>query len=315
MIDKNSSKKISILIPVFNRRQFISECIQSALNQTCENFEVVVVDNLSDDGTWEICQDFAKKDSRVRVFRNESNIGPVRNWIRCVEESRGEYGKFLFSDDLIFPDYLEKTLPLMSNPMVAFVFSAALIGEAPEASQLAYSSKKSSEIISKEIYFRRLASGIPAVPVSPGAALFRMEDIKRSLVLTVSGIDHDFNLNGAGPDVLLFALTAKNYQTVALISEPLVFFRAHQGSFSVENFNNKVTEGYRLALSWFFKNHTNSRCWADWTAKIMLQNIKNNWSPKSPFEVSRRYSGRGTWLEVVQMSSAAIAYTIKRLIK
>jgi len=74
--------KVSILIPVFNRKDYIAECIQSALDQTFTDFEVVVVDNASEDGTWEICQQFAANDQRVRIFQNDTNIGPVRNWRR-----------------------------------------------------------------------------------------------------------------------------------------------------------------------------------------------------------------------------------------
>ena len=79
------SPRVSILIPVYNREALIGECIQSALFQTFTDFEVIIVDNASTDNTWGICQRFAEQDKRVRVFRNEKNIGPVRNWRRCVD--------------------------------------------------------------------------------------------------------------------------------------------------------------------------------------------------------------------------------------
>ena len=307
--------KVSILIPVFNREHFISECIRSALDQTFTDLEVVVVDNASNDGTWDICQEFASLDSRVRIFRNEKNIGPVRNWLRCIEEARGEYGKFLFSDDLILANFLSKTLPHLADPGIAFASTAALIGTEIKHSKVHYGSDTTSEIISTDAYLERLAHGVPAVPVSPGAALFRMIDIRKNLILNIPiGLEHDFARNGAGPDVLLFALTAKNYKSVAMLREPLVFFRAHAGSFTIADEGSSVTEGYRLALGWFFKNFSTPRNWAYWTAKIWLKQSKNSMKLKNPFRIASRYSGKGSLQEVAQMTSAATRLLIMRLI-
>ena len=79
------SPKVSILIPVFNRKSYISDCIQSALDQTISSIEIIIVDNASNDGTWEICQEYANRDQRIRIFRNDTNIGPVRNWKKCLD--------------------------------------------------------------------------------------------------------------------------------------------------------------------------------------------------------------------------------------
>src|SRR4030067_1594973 len=105
--------KVSILIPVYNRANMVGGCIQSALEQTYQDIEVVVVDNDSTDGTWEICKALSEKDSRLRVFKNDTNIGPVGNWKKCIDSARGAYGKILFSDELLSKDYVEKARPLL----------------------------------------------------------------------------------------------------------------------------------------------------------------------------------------------------------
>ena len=79
----------SILIRFFNRESFIEACVESALAQTHSDLDVVIVDNRSTYRTWEICQTLARRDSRIRIFRNDSNIGPVRNWRRCIDEAVG----------------------------------------------------------------------------------------------------------------------------------------------------------------------------------------------------------------------------------
>lgn len=306
--------KVSILIPVFNREHFISECIRSALDQTFTDLEVVVVDNASNDGTWDICQEFATLDSRVRICRNEKNIGPVRNWLRCIEEARGEYGKFLFSDDLILANFLSETVPRLADNSIAFVSTAAYIGKDLESSEVAYTSSNEAEMISSAAYIERLAHGRPPLAISPGAAIFRMSDIRKNLLINVPTTTlHDFNRNGAGPDVLLLALTAKDYDFVSLLNQPLVFFRSHAGSFSVLNDENSVTEGYRLALAWFFRNYSSLKIWAHWTARIWLAQIKKSRIFINPRAISKRYSGNGNLIEMIQIFLAAIHISLKKI--
>ena len=90
---------VSIVIPVFNRETLVQEAIESALKQTYDNIEIVVVDNCSTDKTWEVLQKY--NNPKIKIFRNNTNIGPVLNWKKGIELSSGEYIKLLFSDDMI----------------------------------------------------------------------------------------------------------------------------------------------------------------------------------------------------------------------
>ena len=92
------------------------------LKQTYNNIEIIIVDNCSKDNTWKLLQDYAKKDKRIKVFRNDKNIGPVLNWKRCLEEAKGEYAKLLFSDDLISDNFIKNSLSVFDKN-VAFVIS------------------------------------------------------------------------------------------------------------------------------------------------------------------------------------------------
>lgn len=94
----------TIAIPVFNRLNFFKEAINSALNQTFRDFEIVIVDDCSTDGTWEYIETI--KNSKVKIYRNLKNIGIVPNWNRCISESSGKWFKFLMSDDLLLLDSL-----------------------------------------------------------------------------------------------------------------------------------------------------------------------------------------------------------------
>lgn len=296
--------KVSILIPVFNRQDFITECIQSALHQTFKDFEIIVVDNASDDGTWEICQKFAAADQRVRIFRNETNIGPVRNWIRCAQEAKGALSKILFSDDSLEVNCLNEMVPKLEDPDVALVYCAAHIGKSREESIIAYSQIDSSRLTSTQ-FLNRVLSG--KAPVSPGAVLIRTLDLLKNLHTTFpTSTPRQFEKNGAGPDVMIMLLTSRNYRYVANIERPLVYFRAHSGSFSIENKNNDVAKGYRSAIVFFLKNSHSQKTRIIYLAQGWLQQMKFYRSWVSPSEHLIEYEGRGSLFEVFKLINYSV---------
>jgi glycosyltransferase involved in cell wall biosynthesis len=250
-----NSPLVSIIIPAHNRESLIGASIESALDQTVRDFEVVIVDNASTDGTWQVCQSYAAKDKRVRVFRDPVNIGPVRNWQRCIQEARGQYGKILFSDDLIEPSFLEQTLRFMDDPEVGFVFTAARVGSQPGQGTVAHQITSKAGIVQSKEFIEAALFG-SNIPVSPGCALFRMHDLRRNLMIEIpSPSIHDFPDHGAGPDLLLYLLTAGSYPTVAHVPEPLAFFRSHPSSITVSRGSEYIWRRYQQARIWFAKEH------------------------------------------------------------
>lgn len=242
---------VSILIPVYKRESIIAETIQSALDQTYENIEVVIVDNASTDNTWQVIQTFAEKDSRIKAFRNKTNLGPVRNWLRCVEEATGEYGKILWSDDLIAPEFIAKTQPLF-NDEVGFVYTGANIftGNNPLNVKTSYLLPNSGHYLSS-MYIEKAVFD-RGMPVSPGCAIFRMRDIRTNLMLQIPNhVDSDFSMHAIGNDLVLFLLTAKDYKYFGHIAEPLSFFRAHEGSISISSESGKLPLHYAMARAYF----------------------------------------------------------------
>lgn len=91
---------ISIIIPVYNVEQYLDECMESVLNQTYTNLEVVLVDDGSGDNSPKMCDEYAIKDKRVRVIHKE-NGGPMSACIAGVEKAQGEYLAFMDSDDWV----------------------------------------------------------------------------------------------------------------------------------------------------------------------------------------------------------------------
>jgi glycosyltransferase involved in cell wall biosynthesis len=261
---------VSILIPTYNRQDFVLECINSALNQTYKNIEIIISDNCSTDQTLEICKLASQRDSRIKVFSTHTNLGPVANWLNCFTNSSGQYIKLLFSDDLLAKDCIESMVPAIQNPEVAFVYSSVLIGVSPLKSSIKYKNVFGPLFSSKSIYKKLLYKEIP---VSPCAMMYRRSDFEQNLLFDFpSKTKRTYSKNGAGPDVMLSILTSENYRYIQYISSPLIFFRAHGDSFTIANSDNAVNNGYSSSICW----HLYSKQKIMWGSVICKYWIKNN---------------------------------------
>ncbi|RYY30114.1 MAG: glycosyltransferase family 2 protein [Chitinophagaceae bacterium] len=113
--------KVSVLIPTYNYARYLPEAIESVLNQTFTDFELIIVDNNSNDDTDEVVSRY-KQDPRVSYYKNATNIGLAGNWNRCLELATGQYIKFLCADDKFHPLMLMKFTTVMdANPSVSLV--------------------------------------------------------------------------------------------------------------------------------------------------------------------------------------------------
>jgi glycosyltransferase involved in cell wall biosynthesis len=102
---------VSVCIPVYNGERFLAETIRSVLRQTRRDFELVVLDNGSRDGSGDVARSFA--DARIRVERNPTTLPLPDNWNRAVELCRAPLVKLLCADDLLYPRCLEFQVPTM----------------------------------------------------------------------------------------------------------------------------------------------------------------------------------------------------------
>jgi len=111
----SSGPRVGIGLPVHNGEQYLEEALDSILAQTFDDFEVIISDNASTDGTGEICNAYAARDSRIRYFRNEENLGAAWNHNRVFELSRGEYFKWISHDDVYAPEFLAKCVEVLDR--------------------------------------------------------------------------------------------------------------------------------------------------------------------------------------------------------
>jgi len=116
--------RVSVCIPVYNGVKYIEETINSILQQSMPDFELIISDNYSTDGTYELAQNLSAKDKRLNVRRNAENIGYSKNILEAVRSARSELVAIFHADDVYHPEILIRELNVLEScPTVAGVFT------------------------------------------------------------------------------------------------------------------------------------------------------------------------------------------------
>lgn len=120
----NAAPRLTVGLPVYNGESYVAESIEALLGQSFEDFELVISDNASTDGTAGICRRYEKQDSRIRYFRQPRNVGLAPNHNFVVDRARGELVKWAAGDDLYARDLLERCVAALDeDPRVVLAHS------------------------------------------------------------------------------------------------------------------------------------------------------------------------------------------------
>lgn len=188
---RSAEPLVSVLTPVYNTEKFLSECIQSVLRQTYRNWEYIIVDNQSTDGSLEIAESYAKLDPRIRVIRNERHLPMMENVNQAFRHMSAEskYCKVIHADDWMFPDCMAQMVELAeANPSAGIVGSYRLVESEVQCDGLSYPSpcSKGREIGRGHLFGHFYLFG------SPSTLLLRSDLIrKRDDVYETSSIHGD----------------------------------------------------------------------------------------------------------------------------
>ncbi|HWR21476.1 MAG TPA: glycosyltransferase family 2 protein [Verrucomicrobiae bacterium] len=124
----SETPRVSIGLPVYNGERFLREALDSLVGQTFGDFELIISDNGSTDGTQEICRAYAAKDRRIRYYRQDQNHGGAWNHNRVFELSKGEYFKWASHDDVCDPALLSRCVEVLdADPSVVLCYSKVRI--------------------------------------------------------------------------------------------------------------------------------------------------------------------------------------------
>lgn len=205
-----SSPLVSVLLTSYNREAFIAESIESVLAQTLADFELIVSDDQSSDATVAIANDYARRDSRIRVSINERNLGDYPNRNHVASLARGRFLKYHDSDDVMYRHCLQAMAePLAAEPRAAFALSASAYWPGGPCPML----------LTPSLAYKREFLGSGLFHLGPGSALFRAEVFRE-----LGG----FPLAGAASDYL-FWLDACTTVNALLVPGNLFYYRVHAG--------------------------------------------------------------------------------------
>ncbi len=242
---KNTAAKVSVIIPTYNRADFLPGAVKSVLAQTHRNFELLIIDDGSTDSTKETVKKFQDKDGRIKYFYQENRgISSARNF--GIRKSSGDYFAFLDSDDEWFPEKTEKQLALFSgNPGLGFAGCNKLIEVIDSSGRV---------IKTLDLYGRKFPGGNRRFtaedflsfnsPVNPTCVM-----ISREALLKTGFFDENFYY---AEDSDLWIRLSVNYSFETLW-EPLARYRRWPGSISNTTGFLKKAEGKKH----FFSKHEN----------------------------------------------------------
>ncbi len=199
---------VSVLLTAYNRAPYIASSIESVLSQTFGDFELLITDNCSTDGTFDIAKRYEVLDPRVRVVLNERNLGQFGNRNRAAELARGPLLKYHDSDDLMYPHCLATMVPmLLSEPTAGFGLSAGNHWQGGPCPML----------LTPRMAYQREFFGEGLFNCGPGGALFRADAFRK-----LGGF-----VDAGAPSDHLFWMRACTQVNVVLMPADLFWYRVH----------------------------------------------------------------------------------------
>jgi len=173
---------VSIGLPVFNGERFVGAAIQSVLAQSFADLELIVCDNASTDSTEAICREIAARDSRVRYFRNEQNLGAAPNFNKTVALARGEFFKWIAADAEIKPQFISACLEaLRAHPDAVLACTKYLVVK-PDGSMIVPAEHLNRLALMQETPSKRLQNVLP-LGVLPIWGLMRLDVLRKTKMI------------------------------------------------------------------------------------------------------------------------------------
>jgi glycosyltransferase involved in cell wall biosynthesis len=209
---------VSILMPAYNAQKYISDAINSILRQTHLNWELLIADDASSDGTLEIIESF--NDNRIKCFHNQVNLGYLKTWNNLILKAEGDFISFLDADDYCSDNRIELQLRfLLDNPDIGAV--GCNYSQIDSNNEKIFNSNFPTQ---HNIIFNEMPNKFHLI----GSALM----IRKSVYLDVGGYDLFFDRLGA-EDYYWAYLIAEKYR-IANLKDVLYFYRFNPNSVSVD---------------------------------------------------------------------------------
>jgi glycosyltransferase involved in cell wall biosynthesis len=244
---------VTIAIPTLNRAHLLRLTLESALNQTYPNLEILVSDNASEDGTWDLLQGLV--DKRLRTLRQATRLSMYEHWNKILSVARGDYFLLLSDDDVLRPQAIDKMMAAFQRDSSAgFVFCRGIIIDS-EGREL-IPGQNSKPLVTAEAmmldFFRS------KLDLWPCALLFRSSDIRE-------GYPAEFPL---GADAAVWMRVVARYGYARFVETPLVEYRVHRNTTTTVGVAPWQQENRKLAFLAIEQLQANGRGTASLFAQI-----------------------------------------------
>jgi glycosyltransferase involved in cell wall biosynthesis len=228
------------LVTLYNREKYISECVNSILKSDYNSFEIIILDDASTDSSYQKVEQLAKEDDRIRLYRNNSNLGQFANRNKIVELAKGEYIKYVDSDDLIYP-----------NCLSVFADAANKYPEAGLIGELYYDNYKGELPVffnKEEAIISHYFKGNRILNVGPTSLMYKKSTFQK--------------VGGFRTDIGILADVPLNYEIAMLTpivgtQENLIYWRIHDEQVTIGQADQERMFIERYKIHQLILNHPN----------------------------------------------------------
>jgi glycosyltransferase involved in cell wall biosynthesis len=235
MVEMMKTARVTICVPTYNSQETLTTTLESIVRQTYTDMRILIVDNASSDLTVEIARDFATRDSRIEIVRNDINLGGEGNFNKCIDLATGDFICIFHADDVYEPDIVRREVQVFdADPSIGAVLTAArLIDETGKPGSLWHIPQRLFRDGDAKLNYEqalRLVLQYGNIFMTPSAM------VRTPLWKSVGGFHGDVFKSSADLDVWMRIMKVGN--KIQILQAPLINYRTSTHSFS---FNLKRT--------------------------------------------------------------------------
>lgn len=244
----------SVVIPTFNRADFLREAVQSVLDQTFGDYEVIVIDDGSTDHTSKVLDGFS--DERIVIVDNDRGSGGAGTRNTGIFRAKGQWVAFLDDDDIWFAEKLQKQYETLqaASPDIGMIYTGHLrFRQTVKETYLEFKPTLHGDIFADLLYKNSMAGFYSVV-------------IRRDILLSLGGLDERFP---AQQDHDLYVRVARDYK-VACLPEPLVYVRFSDTGRITTNFSRRLTSSKLFLDKYLSATNNNLRARTKMNVNVMI---------------------------------------------
>ncbi|NEP78111.1 MAG: glycosyltransferase [Okeania sp. SIO3B3] len=263
----NHFPKVTVCLPTYNSGEFLTQAIDSVLQQTFTDFELIISDDCSNDNTPEIITSYLQKDNRIRYLRNSKNLGLFTNWNQCLESTNGEYITIFAQDDVMLPKNLEQKVNILDKYQnIGLVTSSVMVVDANNNHlNWNWANYLEDKLVNGKEWVRNILG--EANPICCPFVLMRRQVLEK--------VGRKFNENYAYAADLELWLRIALVADLYFVKEILGYYRWHEGN-KTHSFDDfyQVKEHLQISSDLIDSLNLSDPELNDWESEVLSRTVK-----------------------------------------